>query len=155
MTLCVPLQMESSVCQFDTDLLQLHLDSQLKQDDLQLLTLFQEMLLLKQFEKREGEELQERLNVCIQEEKNISAKNRFIHISKLEEYNELLELKRSNIAKLQEREKALTAAFKASLGENNPFQEFLTKVFRKKIKGVKKKEGNEGDGRKQNPWDSI
>ncbi|XP_047228061.1 cilia- and flagella-associated protein 44-like isoform X2 [Girardinichthys multiradiatus] len=73
---CLLQQMETSVCQFDTDLLQLHrhklhLDSQLKQDDLQLLTLFQEMLLLKQFEKREGE-LQERLNVCIQEEKNIS-----------------------------------------------------------------------------------
>ncbi|KAK5618674.1 hypothetical protein CRENBAI_014332 [Crenichthys baileyi] len=112
----------------------LHLDSQLKLDDLQLLTLFQEMLLLKQFEKREGK-LQERLNVCIQEEKNIS--------SKLEEYNELLELKRSNIAKLQEREKALTTTFKASLGENNPIQEFLTKVFRRKIKWVKKKEGNE------------
>ncbi|XP_047247740.1 cilia- and flagella-associated protein 44-like isoform X2 [Girardinichthys multiradiatus] len=100
---CLRQQMESSVCQFDTDLLQLyrhklHLDSQMKLDDLQLLTLFQEMMLLKQFEKREGE-LQERLNVCIQEEKNISLK--------LEEYNELLELKRSNIAKLQERESSL------------------------------------------------
>ncbi|MEQ2248508.1 hypothetical protein ILYODFUR_019794, partial [Ilyodon furcidens] len=100
---CLLQQMESSVCQFDTDLLQLyrhklHLDSQMKLDDLQLLTVFQEMMLLKQFEKREGE-LQERLNVCIQEEKNISLK--------LEEYNELLELKRSNITKLQERESSL------------------------------------------------
>lgn len=58
-------------------------------------------------------------------------------------------MKRRDIAKLQEREKALTAAFQASLGENNKYEEFLTKVFKKKIKRVKKKEqtGNEGEGK--------
>lgn len=66
-------------------------------------------------------------------------------------------MKRSDIAKLQEIEKALAAAFKASLGENHPFQEFLTRVFRKKVKRVKKREttGDEGDGKSQNLWDSF
>lgn len=69
--------------------------------------------------------------------------------SKLGECNEQLEMKRRDIAKLQEREMALTAAFQASLGENNKYEEFLTKVFKKKIKRVKKKEqtGNEGEGK--------
>ncbi|XP_012720586.2 cilia- and flagella-associated protein 44 [Fundulus heteroclitus] len=139
---CLLQQMENSVCQFDAELLQLHrhklhLDSQLKLADLRLLTLLQEMLILKQFEKREGA-LEEKRNGCLQEEKSIT--------SKLEECNELLEQKRSDIAKLQEREKTVTDDFKASLGENNPFQEFLTKVFKKKIKRVKKKEeGSEGE----------
>lgn len=48
---------------------------------------------------------------------------------------------------MQEREKALAAAFQASLGEDNKFEEFLTKVFKKKLKRVKKKEqtGSEGN----------
>lgn len=52
-----------------------------------------------------------------------------------------------DIAKLQEREKALTAAFQASLGENNKFEEFLTKVFKKKVKRAKKKDqtGDKGE----------
>lgn len=50
------------------------------------------------------------------------------------------------MAKLQEREKALTAALQASL-DKNKFEEFLTRVFRKKIKRAKKKErtGVEGE----------
>lgn len=50
------------------------------------------------------------------------------------------------MAKLQERERALTAALQASL-DKNKFEEFLTRVFRKKIKRVKKKErtGVEGE----------
>lgn len=67
--------MESSVCQFDAKLLLLHhqkrrLDCQLKLSDLHLLTLFQEMLLLKQFDRRE-DSLQEKLNGYVKEENNI------------------------------------------------------------------------------------
>lgn len=66
---------------------------------------------------------------------------------KLEECNEQLELKHREMAKLQEREKALITTFQGLLGENNKFEDFLTKVFKKKVKRVKKKEqmGNEGD----------
>ncbi|XP_039856211.1 cilia- and flagella-associated protein 44 isoform X2 [Simochromis diagramma] len=149
-------EMETAVCQFDAELLllcrqKLHLDWRLKLADLRLVTLFQEMLLLKQFQRREGG-LHEKLNTCITEENSIT--------SKLGECNEQLEMKRRDIAKLQEREKALTAAFQASLGENNKYEEFLTKVFKKKIKRVKKKEqtGNEeedsdGDSEEDDDWD--
>ncbi|KAM9338379.1 cilia- and flagella-associated protein 44 [Symphorus nematophorus] len=132
----LPGQMESSVCQFDAEhkllrLQKLRLDWQLKLADPRQITLYQELLLLKEFEKRE-DSLQERLSGRIKEEKSI--------MSQLEECKEQLELKRADIAKLQEREKALAAAFQASLGEDNQFAEFLTKVFKKKIKRVKKKE---------------
>ncbi|XP_032395282.1 cilia- and flagella-associated protein 44 [Etheostoma spectabile] len=133
-------QMESWVSQFDAELLllrhqKLRLDWQLKMADLRQMTLFQELLLLKEFERRE-DRLQENLSERIKEEKSIT--------SKLEVYNEQLELKRGDIAKLQEREKALVAAFHASLGEENKFEVFLTKVFKKKIKRVKETEQNEG-----------
>ncbi|XP_051813632.1 cilia- and flagella-associated protein 44-like isoform X5 [Acanthochromis polyacanthus] len=69
-------KMESSVSQFDTELLLLRqqkvrLDFQLKRADLHQLMLFQEMLILKQFEKREGI-LPEKLNRCIKEENSIT-----------------------------------------------------------------------------------
>nr|XP_046230506.1 cilia- and flagella-associated protein 44 isoform X2 [Scatophagus argus] len=134
-------QMESSMCQFDAELhllrhQKLLLDWQLKVADLRQLTLYQELLLLKEFVRRE-ESLQEKLDERIKEKNSITCK--------LEECNEELNLKQGEIAKLQERERALTAAFQASLGEENKFEEFLTKVFKKKIKRVEKKEkvGNE------------
>ncbi|KAF1377233.1 hypothetical protein PFLUV_G00198560 [Perca fluviatilis] len=139
-------QMESCVCQFDAELLllrhqKLRLDWQLKMADLHQMTLYQELLLLKEFERRE-DKLQENLSARIKEEKSIT--------SKLEEYNEQLELRRGDIAKLQEREKALIAAFHASLGEENKFEDFLTKVFKKKVKRVKKKEQKEGGEEEEN-----
>ncbi|XP_056155837.1 cilia- and flagella-associated protein 44 [Lampris incognitus] len=129
-------QMESAVWRFDAELRLLHhekldLDCQMKQADLRHVTLFQELLLLREFEKRENA-LQERLNACMEEES--------IAASKLEEHNVQLEMKCREVAKLQDREKAVTAAFQASLGENNKFVDFLTKVFKKRIKRVKKKE---------------
>ncbi|KAK5851669.1 hypothetical protein PBY51_023206 [Eleginops maclovinus] len=134
-------QMESSVWQFDAELMllrheKLRLDWQLKLADLRQLTLYQELLLLKEFERRE-DSMQENLTARMKEEISIT--------SKLEEFNEQLEVKRAEIVKLQEREKALQAALHASLGEENKFEEFLIKVFKKKIKRVKKKEptGNE------------
>ncbi|XP_029301209.1 cilia- and flagella-associated protein 44 [Cottoperca gobio] len=133
-------QMESSVCQFDAELLllrhqKLRLDCQLKMADLSQLTLYQELLILKEFESRE-DSLHEKLNTRIKEEISIT--------SKLEECNEQQELKRGETAKLQERARALIAAFNASLGEDNKFEEFLTKVFMKNIKRVKKQQtGNE------------
>lgn len=58
-----------------------------------------------------------------------------------------IENKKKDIDKLQEKEKALHAMFVQSLGENNKFADYLTKVFKKKIKRSKKKE-NTGGGKK-------
>lgn len=69
-------QMESSVCQFDADLQllrheKLRLCWQLKLADLRQLTLYQELLLLKEFERRK-DSLQEKLNGRIHEENSIT-----------------------------------------------------------------------------------
>ena len=53
--------------------------------------------------------------------------------------------KKKDIEKLLEREKTLHAQFTASLGDNNKFTDYLTKVFKKKIKRSKKK-ATDGDG---------
>lgn len=68
--------MEILVCQFDAELQllrhqKLRLDWQLKQADLCQLTLYQEVLLLKEFEKRE-DKLQETIDECIKEENSIT-----------------------------------------------------------------------------------
>ncbi|XP_048348373.1 cilia- and flagella-associated protein 44 [Sphaerodactylus townsendi] len=113
----------------------LKLDIQMKTADLRQITWFEELLLLKNFEKHE-DTLQERVDSLISEEEEMQLK--------LNSYFEQIEDKKLEIAKLQEREKALYATFQASLGENNKFAGFLMKVLKKKIKRVKKKE-REGD----------
>ncbi|XP_046733325.1 cilia- and flagella-associated protein 44 isoform X1 [Silurus meridionalis] len=129
-------QMEESVCVFDANLRLLRhekteLDVQMKLAALRHVTMFQELLLLKEFEKSEIT-LQERWNACVQEERELR--------SKLDECKYQLDVKKRDIAKLHEREKVLAFTFQASLGENNKFADFLTRVFKKKIKRVKKKE---------------
>ncbi|XP_034144335.1 cilia- and flagella-associated protein 44 isoform X2 [Esox lucius] len=141
-------QMSVSMWQFDAELRllrheKLELDIQMKLADLRHVTLFQELLLLKEFEKRENS-LQEALNACMEEEEDLR--------SRLEKCKQALELKRRDISKLQEREKAIAATFLASLGENNKFLDFLTRVFKKKIKRVKKKE-KAADGEEQEDSD--
>ncbi|XP_060756825.1 cilia- and flagella-associated protein 44 [Neoarius graeffei] len=133
-------QMEKAVCAFDAKVRLLRyekseLDVQMKLADLRRVTLFQELLMLKEFEKREIT-LQERRNSCLQEERELR--------SKVEECKHQLEVKNRDIAKLRESEKMLASTFKASV-EENTFADFLTKVFKKKIKRVKKKEKLESD----------
>ncbi|XP_058517882.1 cilia- and flagella-associated protein 44 isoform X3 [Ochotona princeps] len=109
----------------------LKLDTQMKLSDLHHLTLFQEMLLLKNFEKQENI-LQERVNFLDKEEQDMQWK--------INETLKEMEEKKNEITKLQEQEKALYAGFQAAVGENNKFANFLLKVLKKKIKRVKKKE---------------
>ena len=65
-------------------------------------------------------------------------------MSKVEECQLKLEAKKEEIDKLQEKDKALYSTFSHTLGENNKFEGFLTKVFKKKIKRVKKTEKDAG-----------
>ena len=64
----------------------------------------------------------------------------------MSEVQQKIENKKKDIEKLQEKEKALHASFMSSLGENNKFVEYLSKVFKKKIKRSKKKP-TDGEGR--------
>ncbi|XP_053421789.1 cilia- and flagella-associated protein 44 [Nycticebus coucang] len=113
----------------------LKLDIQMKLSDLHHITLFQEMLLLKNFEKQENI-LQERVNSLDKEEQFMQWK--------INETFKEMEEKKSEISKLQDQEKALYAGFQTAIGENNKFANFLMKVLKKKIKRVKKKDV-EGD----------
>ena len=70
-----------------------------------------------------------------------------------------LESKKQDIEKLQDQEKALYTAFSASLGENNKFEMFLTKVFKKRIKRAKKKaqteEGSDEESEDEDSDDDL
>ncbi|XP_036602238.1 cilia- and flagella-associated protein 44 [Trichosurus vulpecula] len=109
----------------------LKLDIQMKLADLHHVTLFQEMLLLKNFEKQENI-LQERVNSLDREQQDMKWR--------INENLAEMEERKNEISKLQEQEKAIYANFQASLGENNKFANFLLKVLKKNIKRVKKKE---------------
>ena len=55
-----------------------------------------------------------------------------------------IDSKKKDIEKLQEKEKTLMVSFTQSLGENNKFADYLTKVFKKRVKRTKKKMSEEG-----------
>nr|DBA34597.1 TPA: hypothetical protein GDO54_002143 [Pyxicephalus adspersus] len=109
----------------------MQLEVQMKMADLRHVTLFEELMLLKEFEKRE-DILQEKVSDRVSDLEEMKRKS--------EDYLQQLETKKKDIVKLQEKEKTLHATFQNSLGENNKFAAFLTKVFKKKIKRTKKKE---------------
>ncbi|XP_036303112.1 cilia- and flagella-associated protein 44 [Pipistrellus kuhlii] len=113
----------------------LKLDIQMKLSDLNHVTLFQEMLLLKNFEKQENI-LQERVNSLDKEEQEMQWR--------INESMKEMEEKKNEITRLQDQEKGLYTTFQAAVGENNKFANFLMKVLKKRIKRVKKKEV-EGD----------
>ncbi|XP_071995060.1 cilia- and flagella-associated protein 44 isoform X2 [Engystomops pustulosus] len=129
-------QMNKLAGDFDAELRivrhkKMRLDVQMKAADLRHITLFEELLLLKEFEKRE-DVLQEKVSDRIAELDDVKRRS--------EDFMEQLETKRKEVMRLQEKEKALHAAFLTALGEGNKFAAFLTRVFKKKIKRVKKKE---------------
>ncbi|NXJ06359.1 CFA44 protein, partial [Odontophorus gujanensis] len=107
----------------------LQLDVQMKHADLSYITWFEELLILKNIEEKENL-LQGHINTLHSE---LGAMQ-----SKLNSYLAQMEDKKSEIVKLQECEKALYASFRASLGENNEFVHFLTRVLKKKFKCMKK-----------------
>nr|XP_020862787.1 cilia- and flagella-associated protein 44 isoform X2 [Phascolarctos cinereus] len=109
----------------------LKLDIEMKLADLHHVTLFQEMLLLKNFEKQENI-LQERVSSLDREQQDMKWK--------INENLGEMEERKNEINRLQEQEKAIYSNFQATLGENNKFASFLMKVLKKNIKRVKKKE---------------
>ena len=55
-----------------------------------------------------------------------------------------LQLKKGEVEKLQEKEKSLSTMFSNLFLESNKFEAFLTKVYKKKVKRVKKSEQDAG-----------
>lgn len=65
--------------------------------------------------------------------------------SRLDNCSQQLQQKHRDMSKLQEQEKAVVATFQESLGQNNKFEAFLTGVFKRNVKYVKKQEPSEGE----------
>ncbi|XP_051634918.1 cilia- and flagella-associated protein 44 isoform X1 [Manacus candei] len=107
------------------------MDVQMKNADLRCITCCEELLILKKLEKHE-DFLQEQIYALISEEEAIQLE--------LKSCLAQMEDKKCEILKLRECKKALYANFQASLGEDNEFSHFLTKVLKKKIECVEKKE---------------
>ncbi|NXI56381.1 CFA44 protein, partial [Chloroceryle aenea] len=129
-------RVNSLVINFDAELRflwhrKLKLDVQMKSADLRYITWYEELLILKNLEKHENF-LQSRVSTLISEQEAMQ--------SKLDSYLAQMEDRKCEMLKLQECEKALYANFQASLGENNEFAHFLTKVLKKKIKCMEKKD---------------
>ncbi|XP_078493244.1 cilia- and flagella-associated protein 44-like isoform X2 [Ciona intestinalis] len=132
---------EERMMSFDAELRllrhnKINLDVDLKMADLRQVTLLEELLLLKEYEKREttlsGRVVGKRTELAEINGKTVEMQTR-------------LEMKRRDIDRLLDREKSLHASFSASLGDNNKFADFLNRVFKKKIKRSKKKVMEEGE----------
>ncbi|NXN90299.1 CFA44 protein, partial [Bombycilla garrulus] len=106
-------------------------DVQLKSADLRCITCCEELLILKKLEVHE-DLLEEQICAFINEQEDVQ--------SKLKSCLVQMEDRKSEIVMLQEREKALYASFKASLGEDNEFADFLTDILKKEVDYVKKEE---------------
>ncbi|KAI8897709.1 WD40-repeat-containing domain protein, partial [Globomyces pollinis-pini] len=136
--------MERSISQFDKTLIVLaqeqlllsagklkdHLTLDLKYADIKLQLLFREWMLLKEFEQTDNA-LADKLNGKKAEKNEIEAK--------IAEYREKLAAKKVEIEQVIQKEKEIHEDYRKSIGENNKNEEFLGKVFRRKIKRVKKK----------------
>ncbi|NXS53148.1 CFA44 protein, partial [Brachypteracias leptosomus] len=120
----------------------LKLDVQMKSADLRYITWYEELLILKNLEEHENF-LQGNVNTLTSEQEAMQ--------SKLNSYLAQMEDRKYEIVKLEESEKAVCANFQASLGENNEFAHFLTKVLKKKIKCTEESEvGTEADEEEEN-----
>ncbi|XP_029636432.1 cilia- and flagella-associated protein 44-like [Octopus sinensis] len=106
------------------------LDVLIKKGNLREITAFEELVLLKEYEKYENiiaEKVEERFKEKLDMER------------KVQECQAKIDSKIKDIEKLLERERALHGTLVTTIGENK-FADYLIKVFKKKIKRSKKKE---------------
>nr|KAJ3422153.1 Cilia- and flagella-associated protein 44 [Polyrhizophydium stewartii] len=120
------------------------LEGDLKFADIKLLLFYQEWVLLKEFEKYDTA-LAEKLSTKKAEKAEIDLK--------IAECQEKLAVKKSEIESVILKERQIQEEFQRLLGENNKNEEYLTKVFKRKIKRskaeqkkVKEGAGSKGDG---------
>ncbi|CAH8587804.1 unnamed protein product [Schistosoma curassoni] len=100
----------------------------LKRSELYQCTLYNEYCLLKEFEKSEYV-LMEKMKNRLEEKQDIT--------NKVNELTLKLEQKKKDLERLSQREHQIHEEFKTSLDDSHKFIEFLTKVFKKRIKRKK------------------
>ncbi|KAJ3162408.1 Cilia- and flagella-associated protein 44 [Geranomyces michiganensis] len=106
------------------------LEGDLKSADIKLLLLYREWVLLKEFEKHDNA-LADKLVQKRSEKNDID--------TKIKECQEKLNGKKADVETIIKKEKDIQEEFRQILGENNKHEEFLTKLFKKKVKRTKKK----------------
>jgi WD40 repeat protein len=138
---CLIEALEDEILRFDQTIDRLSKDrmllaADLKYADIKLQLLFKEWVLLKEFEQTDNV-LAEKLNTKKSEKKELE--------SKIAEYREKLLSKKVEIDAIIRQERNIQEEYRNLVGENNKNEEFLTKVFKRKIKRVKKKVAEEGE----------
>ena len=126
---------------FDDALLELRteklrLEADLKTTDLRKLVLFQELTLLKEFEKKDTT-LAKRLESKHTEKAEI--------VTRVAECQDKLATKKTEIERLLDRDRQIMAEFNAALGENNKFYDVMLKIFKRKVKRKKQTDGDDED----------
>ncbi len=106
------------------------LSGDLKFADIKLELLFREWMLLKEFEQTDNK-LAEKSNSKKAEKQDIE--------SKIDEYREKLSTKKAEIERVIQREREIHEEYRKIAGENNKNEEYLSKVFKRKIKRSKVK----------------
>lgn len=144
--------LESSISEFDKTIEHLAnerilLSGDLKFADIKLQLLFREWMLLKEFEQTDNK-LAEKVNAKKAEKDEID--------SKIDDYREKLSTKKLETESVIRKEKEIHEEYRKAIGENNKNEEYMTKVFKRKVKRTKKKvkEENEGDDEEEVDSDS-
>ncbi|KAJ3045333.1 Cilia- and flagella-associated protein 44 [Rhizophlyctis rosea] len=122
------------------------LEGDLKFADMKLLLLYQEWVLLKEFEKHDNA-LADKLINKRNEKDDIDVR--------IKDCQEKLNAKKAEIEQVIKKEKDIQEDFHRALGENNKYEEMLTKMFKKKIKRSKKKAKPEGTVRQGEDGEEI
>ncbi|KAI8820502.1 uncharacterized protein EV422DRAFT_496817 [Fimicolochytrium jonesii] len=117
------------------------LEGDLKSVDIKLLLLYREWVLLKEFEKHDNF-LADKLVQKRGEKKDID--------TKIKECQEKLNGKKADIEVVIQKERTVHDEFRQLLGENNKHEEFLTKIFKRKVKRSKKKAKPDGQTNNHN-----
>merc|ERR1711959_165308 len=107
-------------------------ESDLKNADMKLLVLYEELLMLNDLEEKD-EALLKKSNKCRSDKANI--------MHQIKECQDQLSEKKSEIEQWQTEESSLQAEFTELVGENSPFLGVLLKIYKKKVKRSKRKKG--------------
>lgn len=108
----------------------------MKHADLRHVTIFEEFMLLRDFEKTENS----------LEQKLIKRKEEHLDVQlKLNDCQAKIDSKRKDIEKLDESQKKLFENFHQMVHDETKFADYLSKVYKKKIKRKKKSDGAEED----------
>mmetsp|Transcript_12213 Transcript_12213/g.21666 ORF Transcript_12213/g.21666 Transcript_12213/m.21666 type:complete len:1730 (-) Transcript_12213:223-5412(-) len=110
------------------------LESDLKNADMKLLVLYEELLTLNELEEKD-EALLKKATKCRQDKTSI--------MHQIKECQDQLSEKKAEIEAWHTEEQNLQAEFTDMVGENSPFLSALLKIYKKKVKRSKRKKGME------------